>query len=127
MSYDRQEFVKGMRLEAYHLIAMEDAIIKALEGVPTATISSVFLSVASWNGSGTTYSQVVSCEGVTANSRVDLLPSPEQLHSLLTSEVSLVAANSDGEITVFSIGGTPSEDMRMQVMITKVNTEVTAE
>ncbi len=126
MEYKRQEFVKGLRLEAHHLIAMEDAIIEALKGVPTASMGSVTLPAAAWTGTDPIYSQAVSCSGVTANSRIDLLPSPEQLRDLLTAEVSLVAANSDGAITVFAIGGTPIADMTIQIMITEVNSGVTS-
>lgn len=84
------------------------------------SVSSISLSATAWIGEDTIYTQAVDCEGVTSKSRVDLLPSPDQLRNLLDEGVSLMAANSEGAITVFAIGGVPSEDMTIQVMITEV-------
>lgn len=120
--YAHQGFVDGMVLHDYHLIKMENAIIKALAGVATARITTISLPTLSWSGSGTIYSQVVSVDNVTANSKIDLLPSPEQLNELLLAEISLTAANSDGSVTVFAIGAAPSIDLEIQAMITEVIT-----
>lgn len=118
--YKHQGFKNGMTLHAAHLIAMEDAIIEALAGVPTSKIASISLPTSNWSGNGTIYSQSVTVAGVTANSKIDLLPSPEQLNELLLSEISLTTANSEGAITVFALGDAPSTDLTMQVMITEV-------
>lgn len=118
--YKHQGFADGMTLHDYHLIKMENAIVKALAGVATARITTISLPAANWSGSGTIYSQSVIVDGVTANSKVDLLPSPEQLNELLLAEISLTAANSNGSITVFAIGDAPSSDLEVQAMITEV-------
>ena len=118
--YTHQGFVNGMRLHDRHMINMENAIIKALGGMPSSRITTVSLTVGGWTGSGTLYSQTVDMPGVTANSKIDLLPSPEQLGQLLLEEISFSAANSDGTITVFAIGGIPSMDFELQAMITEV-------
>jgi hypothetical protein len=118
--YSPQGFKDGMTLHDYHLIAMENAIVKALAGVASAKITTITLSATEWVGSGTIYSQSVYMEGVTANSKIDLLPSPEQLNDLLLAEISLTAANSNGAITVFAIGDIPSNDLELQAMITEV-------
>ena len=119
--YTYQGFKDGMKLHDYHLIKMEDAIIKALStGVPTARITTISLPASGWTGSGTIYSQAVTMSEVTANSKVDLLPSPEQLNELLLAEISLTAANSNGAITVFALGDAPSSDLELQAMITEV-------
>lgn len=118
--YTPQGFVDGMILHDRHLIAMENAIIKSLGGMPAARITTITLLAGSWNGSGTIYSQAVAVDGVTANSKVDLLPSPEQLNDLLLAEISLTAANSNGSITVFALGDIPADDLVLQAMITEV-------
>lgn len=127
--YMPQGFVDGMILHDRHLIAMENAIIKALgrtstspdvSGVAAARITTITLLADSWTGSGTIYSQAVAVNGVTAYSKIDLLPSPEQLNELLLAEISLTAANSNGSITVFALGDVPMNNITMQAMITEV-------
>jgi hypothetical protein len=118
--YSHQGFKDGMTLHDYHLISMENAIIAALGGVPVSRITTISLMATGWTGSGTIYSQAVEMSNITANSKVDLLPSPEQLNELLLAEISLTAANSDGAITVFAIGSAPTMDLDLQAMITEV-------
>lgn len=81
----------------------------------------ITLLASGWTGSGTTYSQTVSVSGVKENSMIDLQPSPEQLQALLTAEISLVAANDNGTVTVFAIGAAPTSDYTMQVIVTEVD------
>ena len=118
--YTPQGFVDGMKLHDYHLIAMENAIVKALTGVAASRITTITLPASGWIGSGIIYSQEVYVADATANSKIDLLPSPQQLRDLLMEEISLTAANSDGSITVFAIGDAPSMTLELQVMITEV-------
>lgn len=76
-----------------------------------------------WAGTGTTYSQTVTVSGITANSKIDLQPSPEQLRELLIAEISLVVANENGTVTVFAIGAAPTSDYTMQIIVTEVDVE----
>jgi len=73
-----------------------------------------------WEGSGLIYSQNVLVGGVKENSPIDLRPSPEQMQDLLTSEISLTATNRGGIVTVFAIGGKPTSDYTMQIMVMEV-------
>lgn len=85
---------------------------------PKATMIS--LPVSGWTGSGLLYSQTVSIPIVTANSQVELRPSPNQLEELLTTEISLTAVNESGTMIVFAIGGKPISDYVMQIIISEV-------
>lgn len=85
-----------------------------------ATISEVSLPANRWDGSGNLYSQVVSIDGVTENSQVDLTPSVEQLATFYDKSLALVAENEDGIVTVYAIGQKPTNDYTIQVTITEV-------
>lgn len=82
------------------------------------TYSSVMLKASYWVGSEDTYSQVVTIPGVTSNSKVDLLPSVEQLATF--QDLTLVTENVGGTVTVYAIGDKPTSDYTMEVCITEV-------
>lgn len=67
------------------------------------------------------FSQIVSIEGVTENSKIDLNPSFEQLAIFHAKDVAFVAENEDGVVTVYCIGQKPVADYEMQITITEVN------
>lgn len=67
------------------------------------------------------YSQTVDVAIVTENSQIELRPSPEQLRELLIAEISLMAANDNGTVTVFAIGGAPTSDYSMQIIVSEVD------
>ena len=85
-----------------------------------AKTSTIELLASKWKGTDSVYSQTVTLSGITANSRVDLQPSPEQLKNLMDLKISMIAANDNGTVTVYAIGGAPDSDYIMQVMITEV-------
>ena len=85
-------------------------------------LKTIELLVDSWSlVEGLVYAQSVSVFGISKFSQVELRPSPSQLQDLLTSEISLTAANDGGLITVFAIGGIPSSDYYMQIIISEVD------
>lgn len=86
----------------------------------TPRLTTVTLLADSWTGNAEPYSQVVSCKGVNVNSKVDLQPTPVQITELQDAEISLMATNSNGIVTVHSFGDKPSTDMQIQVLITDV-------
>lgn len=84
-------------------------------------VSEVTLLADNWVGDASPYSQVVEIEGTTEYSQVDLKPDMEQLDVFHDKDVSFVAENEDGIITVYLIGKKPNNDYTMQVSITEVN------
>ncbi len=122
--YEKQKFVDGETvLFAAHLEYIEDGIVDAFSQIPRFGVKTIEMPASEWTGDNGIYSQAVAVDGVTENTKVDLLPSPEQLQDLLTSEISLTTANSEGSVTVFAIGTAPSSDLTMQALITEVVAE----
>lgn len=89
-------------------------------GGSVARLTSVTLFASSWTGSNGLYSQVVSIPGITEYSKVDLLPSVEQLAIFHNKDVAFVTENEDGVVTVYAIGDKPLMDYTMQAQITEV-------
>lgn len=85
-----------------------------------AVITKVTLRASAWEGSESPYSQVVTIDGVTEFSKVDLLPSVEQLAIFHNKDLAFVTENEDGVVTVYAIGDKPTQDYTMQVQITEV-------
>lgn len=78
------------------------------------------LLASAWTGENSLYSQVVTIDGITEYSKVDLLPSVEQLAIFHNKDVAFVAENEDGVVTVYAIGDKPTQDYTMQAQITEV-------
>ena len=87
---------------------------------PALKSTTITLHANKWNQKDSVYSQVVTVNGVTPNSKIDLQPSPDQLAMLMEEDVSLTTSNDNGVITVYAIGSTPNTDMTIQVLITEV-------
>lgn len=84
-------------------------------------IASVTLYASKWaTESENLHSQVVVIDGTTQYSKVDLLPSVEQLAIFHNKDVAFVTENEDGVVTVFAIGDKPTLDYTMQVSIMEV-------
>ena len=122
MAYERQNFVKGQCLCAEDLNHIEDGIIaleKALEKyIPKET--SVTLLLSAWVGTTSPYTQVVEINGVTENTRVDLVPTPEQLVNWENKNLSFTTENEDGVVTIYAIGDKPQNDYTIEVVLTEV-------
>lgn len=87
----------------------------------TATIGVVELPADKWVGNEHLYSQVVTIDGVTENSQVDLTPSVEQLVVFYDKDLTFVTENDGGTVTVYAIGQKPEYDYTIQVTITEVS------
>jgi hypothetical protein len=89
-------------------------------GAAPAKLANVTLLASAWKGSDSLYSQVVTIAGVTPYSKVDLLPSVEQLAVFYNKDVTFMTENEDGVVTVYAIGELPTNNYTMQVSITEV-------
>lgn len=133
---DTQRFYKGDQLYGIGLAAtsefaglMSSEDKKTLDMLVTASsnnatipkLTSITMFANAWQGTASPYSQVVECSGVTVNSKLDLQPAPTQLAYLQDAEISLMATNTDGIVTVYSFNDKPTNDMEMQVLITEVD------
>lgn len=88
--------------------------------IPVPRLSSVTILASAWTGSDNLHSQVVTIPDVTPYSKVDLLPSVEQLAIFASKNVTFVTENEDGVVTVFAIGDKPMQNYTMQAQITEV-------
>ena len=87
---------------------------------PASKIAMVDLLASAWEGDNGLYSQVVTIDGVTQYSQVDLNPSAEQLAIFHEKDLAFVTENGDGVVTVYAIGDKPANDYTMQVSIKEV-------
>lgn len=86
----------------------------------SARIGNVTLVANNWVGESSPYSQVVTIEGVTEKSQVDLTPSVEHLSIFHHKDLAFVTENDGGVVTVYAIGQKPENDYTIQVTITEV-------
>lgn len=91
--------------------------------LPIARIAEVEIKASKWVGTSSPYSQVVSINGVTPNSQVDLTPSVEQLSIFYEKDLAFVTENVGGVVTVYAIGQKPQNDYIIQATITEVEYE----
>ena len=86
--------------------------------VKTTTIT---LLASDWiTDSDNQYSQVITIDGITEYSKIDLQPTPEQLTIFHEKDVTFVTENDDGIVTVYCIGVKPSNDYVIQATVTEV-------
>lgn len=118
-----EEWLESLRVELtdedLEKIVDEVAEKVTLEGA-SAKISHVTILANKWVGTASPYSQVVTVEGATENSQVDLTPSVEQLAIFYQKDLAFVTENEDGVVTVYAIGQKPENDYTIQVTITEV-------
>lgn len=88
--------------------------------VAASVITTVTLLASRWTAASGYYYQTVSINGVTENSKVDLLPSIEQLAIFHEKDLAFVTENVGGTVTVYALGDKPANNYTMQVSITEV-------
>lgn len=122
MAYKKRNFVDGECLCADDLNKIEDGII-ALEQALAKYIpkeTEVILPLSAWVGTESPYTQVVAINGITSNTRVDLVPTPEQLVIWENKNLTFSTENENGVVTVFAIGDKPQNDYIIDVVLTEV-------
>ena len=80
----------------------------------------VTLLASAWEGEANLYHQVVTIEGTTENSQVDLTPNVQQLAVFYEKDLTFVTENKNGIVSVYAIGQKPLNDYTIQVTITEV-------
>ncbi len=108
--------------DALTLEALAREVAKYVDGggAVSSRIVNVTLPSSKWEGADSLYSQVVTIDGITEYSKVDLLPSVEQLAIFHNKDVTFVTENEDGVVTVYAIGEKPVLDYSMQAQMTEV-------
>ena len=89
-------------------------------GGTSAKLTEIVLPAANWKGAESPYSQVVSVDGVSVNSKVDLQPSVEQLEIFHDKDIAFSTENDGGVVTVYAIGDRPTSDYTIQATIMEV-------
>lgn len=97
------------------VLATQDYVQSFLPKSTTVTIPA-----ANWVGDSNPWSQVVTVNGATANSKLDLQPTALQIVALQRDEIVLMLQNDSGVVTAWAVGNKPTEDYTMQVLITEV-------
>ena len=87
---------------------------------PASKVANVVLLASAWTGADGYYSQVVTIDGTTKYSQVDLKPNAEQLALFHEKDLAFVTENEDGVVTVYAIGDKPTSNYTVQVSITEV-------
>lgn len=85
--------------------------------------ASVYIDPTQWKqASDDRYYQVVTVQNavVTANSKVDLTPSAEQLDIFHEKDLAFVAENEDGVVSVFCVGQVPTNPYTINATVTEV-------
>lgn len=89
--------------------------------VTIARKTSITLAASRWSNTHP-YNQQLSVSDVTANSRIDLTPTPQQLAEFYTKGYAFIIENKNKVITAYCIGQKPTADYTMSATITEVNT-----
>lgn len=102
-----------------NLVAAINELVLLMQELAEAksTVAEITLRAANWEGEEYLHSQVVEIAGVNEFSQVNLTPSVEQLAIFREKDISFVAENEDGVVTVYVIGDRPTNDYTMQVTI----------
>lgn len=97
-----------------------NSMIGGAGGGSAPRFTTIMLSEANWVSDSGLWSQSITVNGATANSKIDLCPTAIQFNDLQNSSTALTVQNDNGAITAWAIGGKPVQDYTIQAMITEV-------
>lgn len=100
--------------------SIEDRLLAIEQTHSPEIVRSVTLLADAWEGASSPYSQVVTIDGVTKYSKIDLQPDAEQLSIFYEKDVAFLAENENGVVTILCIGQKPANDYTLQVTMTEV-------
>lgn len=100
--------------------SIEDRLTAIEQTHSPEIVRSATLLADAWEGESSPYSQVVTIDGVTKYSKIDLQPDAEQLSIFYEKDVAFLAENEDGVVTILCIGQKPTNDYTVQVTMTEV-------
>lgn len=100
--------------------SIEDRLLAIEQTHSPEIVRSVTLLADAWEGDVSPYSQVVTIDGVTKYSKIDIQPDAEQLSIFHEKDVAFLAENEDGVVTVLCIGQKPMNDYTLQATMTEV-------
>ena len=83
-------------------------------------VRTITLLADAWEGTASPYRQVVTIDGVTQYSKIDLQPNAEQLSVFYEKDVTFLAENENGVVTIVCIGQKPVNDYTLQATMTEV-------
>lgn len=101
-------------------LSIEDRLFAIEQTHSPKFISSVTLPADAWQGTASPYSQVVEINGVTPNSKINLQLDAEQFSVLHQKDISFIAENEDGVVTILCLGQKPTNDYTLQATMTEV-------
>ena len=91
------------------------------DDIASPKITTVTLRSGAWAGGSNLYSQPLTINAATTNSKIDMQLNANQIVALQDLETSLMIQNNgDGTFTAYAIGCRPSYDMSVQILITEV-------
>ena len=101
-------------------LSIEDRLAAIEQTHSPEIVRTVTLFADAWEGAASPYSQVVEIDGVTKYSKIDLQPDAEQLSVFYEKDVTFLAENEDGVVTIVCIGQKPINDYTIQATMTEV-------
>jgi hypothetical protein len=92
-------------------------------GIGTATY--INLSANAWTAAEDSeeYRQTISVNGISSNSKIDLMPDAVTLNYLINNGITLYLSNNDGIMYCSCIGGVPTEDLVIPVSIINISND----
>lgn len=100
--------------------SIEDRLLAIETTHSPEIVRTVTLLADAWNGDASPYWQDVEINGVTKRSKIDLQPDSEQLTTFYEKDVTFLAENDNGNVTILCIGQKPINDYTLQATMTEV-------